>query len=126
MSQEAIFIEEVKELFSLLGHRVEGAIKQGGGTTDVIIRSKTGEMWIARCLYMDEVDEAAVQKFLEAVYTDKTGQIAVITTGTTAQEAQRLAHTESVQLVDGALFQDYLKRAHTEAKKAQPIEVGLK
>jgi len=117
MLQESNLEKSVAELYSLLGHHVQGVVKRGDFTTDLVIKAKNGEKWIARCEHRKEVGDATMRDFFSVLQTEKAKQSAIVTTGTFAPEARRLAEGKPIHLLDGTTFQNYLSRARALSQK---------
>ena len=117
MRQEASFEEQVIELYTSLGHRVEHVIKQGDHTSDLVIKSHNGEKWIARCEKRDEVNSSTVRDFFQVLQTEHAKQAAIIATGVFTAELRQLLKGKPVHLIDGHEFQAYLLRARELAHK---------
>ncbi len=118
MDQSSVDLEQqVTILYQLLGHRVEKAIRRGTQVTDLIIKAKTGETWLARCVYQSEVGDSVVRDCVQTIRTKGVQQFAILTFGQFSSEARRLAQQASVNLVDGTELKRYLPLARTFAEE---------
>ena len=124
---EAKFLEQVEELYWLLGHKVMHVTRRSKTTTDLIIKSNKGDRWIVRCEYIREVNESIVGNFTRLLQTENVKQAAIISAGNIKPEARLLVNNETIYLLDGAVFQDYLNRARGLVwNTVNPITLSIK
>lgn len=120
-------MEQVEELYWLLGHKVTNIARRNKTTTDLAITSNRGDRWIVRCEYVHEVNESAVSNFTRLLQTENVNQAAIISAGKFTPEARRLVSNETVYFLDGTVFQDYLNRARALVwEKVNPISLAAK
>jgi len=118
MQQKAGFRELVAEFYTLLGHQIHSVREQDDFASDIVIKAKNGERWIARCEYRDKVDAAILREFLRSLQTENAAQIALITPYTVTTEGRQFAQDNSIYLLDGHQFLEYLNRARGNKRLA--------
>lgn len=127
MTHQANFLKEVAELYWLLGHKVTRITRRSNTTTDLAIISDRGDSWFVRCEYVRELDPATLERCIRSVKSGNAKQAALIVAGRINPKAMRLPEPETLHLLDGRLFRNYLHRARTSAKsKTNPLVFAVK
>ena len=115
MSQEEIPLDQIKELYSIRGHRIAEVVERSSIVTDLVISSREGEKWIARYARVAVVDVPVIQELLVAKQKENANQAALITSGTITAGARLMSDGKSIHLADRVEFDKYLLQARTRA-----------
>lgn len=115
MSQAAIPLRHIIELYSTRGHRVLEIVDRSETVIDLVIQSKSGQKWIARYCHVGVVDTSNVHALLSTKEVDKAVQVALITDGRVTEEARVMADGRTIHIADQAEFDKYLSKARRRA-----------
>jgi len=102
---------QAAELFQCLGHRTVGALSRTRNSTDLLIRSSTGQKWIVRCISGDLLREGDVGNFVTMVRREAPEEAALIGGGACTPGARAMAEQARINLLDGRQFLAYLEQA---------------
>jgi restriction system protein len=113
------FEEEMANMFSLLGYKVELAGGPHDGGIDVVA-FKNGEKYYIQCkkFITSEVGVHDVRDFYGAINSGQAKRGFLITTNKFTLDAEKFAEGDvKIELVDGARLVKYFKMAHEEDKQ---------
>lgn len=101
----AEFEKLVAETYRAQGHSVEIVGGTGDHGIDLVVHSKTNEIWFVQCKrYKGRIGEPVVRDFYGALRSANADAGAVITTGSISEQARLWAEGKPIRLYDGAQF----------------------
>jgi hypothetical protein len=116
----AEFEELVAETYRAQGHSVEIVGGTGDHGIDLVVHSRTNEIWFIQCKrYKGKIGEPVVRDFYGALRAANADRGAIITTGEITQKARLWAEGKPIHLYDGAQF---LKIVTSTRKRATLVE----
>ena len=99
------------DLYQTLGHHVRDVTRPSRDVADLIIDSKAGQRWIARCLAKPTINSQEVASFRKAIRKTGIPQSALITYGSFTTEALEEAERGEIHTLDLPELIDYLAQA---------------
>lgn len=99
------------ELYQTLGHTVRDVTRPSKDTADLIIDSKEGERWIARCLDKPTINSQEAASFRKAIHKAGIPQSALITSGSFTQEALDESERGQIHTLEAPQLIEYLSNA---------------
>jgi len=95
----------VAETYRSQGHTVEIVGGTGDHGIDLVVHSKTNEIWFVQCKrYKGKIGEPVVRDFYGAMRASNVDSGAIITTGSITDQARLWAEGKPIRLYDGAQF----------------------
>lgn len=99
------------DLYQTLGHSVRDVTQPSRDVADLIIDSKDGQRWIARCLAKPTINSQEVASFRRAIRKAGIPQSALITSGSFTTEALDEAARGDIHTLEVPQLIGYLSRA---------------
>ncbi len=99
------------DLYQTLGHSVRDVTRPSKDVADLIIDSKNGQRWIARCLAKPTINSQEVASFRKAIRKASIPQSALITSGSFTSEALDEAERGDIHTLEVLQLIDYLSKA---------------
>ncbi len=95
----------VADTYRAQGHTVEITGGTGDHGIDLVVHSRTNEIWFIQCKrYKGKIGEPVVRDFYGALRSANADAGAIITTGSITQQARYWAEGKPIRLYDGAQF----------------------
>lgn len=100
------------DLYQTLGHTVRDVTRPSKDVADLIIDSRDGERWIARCLAKPTINSQEVASFHKAIRKAGIPQSALITNGSFTNEALDEAERGNIHTLDLPQLIEYQAKAN--------------
>jgi hypothetical protein len=100
------------DLYQTLGHTVRDVTRPSKDVADLIIDSRDGERWIARCLAKPTINSQEVATFHKAIRKAGIPQSALITNGSFTNEALDEAERGEIHTLDLPQLIEYQSKAN--------------
>jgi hypothetical protein len=99
------------DLYQTMGHTVRDVTRPSKDVADLIVDSKDGQRWIARCLAKPTINSQEVASFRKAIRKAGIPQSALITSGSFTTEALDEAARGDINTLEPTQLIEYLSKA---------------
>ena len=111
------FEELMKEVYTLLGYKVEQTKKSGDQGIDLIIKKHFKRIGVQLKRYSGTVGNSAVQEAVAGKRYYKLDKVCVLTSSNFTKSAIELAKANKVELLDRSELSQLLKRAKKKSRR---------
>jgi hypothetical protein len=114
MTSHQKLVNSTHSLYKLTGHNITHVEEVNENVTVLIISSKNGESWVARCDSSDLIRQEDIQSFVNSLSKLKPQRIAIITDGKFSTSALNFYSGTRIELIDEQTLHQLLTSAETE------------
>lgn len=126
MNQHDEMVENIIRLYKKLGHEVKEKTQINRDVTNLFVKAKNGELWVARCDSNPVMDKERVKQFLKSLVETKPHKIAIFTVGIFPDETRSFLEGKPIELIDQSTLKRYINQIGETKKTTSSIEESPK